>query len=60
MTTIPINTRRANAWKALEQLLTSTSGKIGFILTSGIILMALLAPIVRPLTQQQPETTSHD
>ena len=48
METIPINARSANAWKALERLLTSTSGKIGFILTNGIILMALLAPIVRP------------
>lgn len=46
--TVPINARSANAWKALERLLTSTSGKIGFILTTGIILIALLAPIVRP------------
>jgi peptide/nickel transport system permease protein len=45
---IPVNTRSANAWKAFKQILNSTSGLIGFILTTGIILIALLAPIVRP------------
>lgn len=45
---IPVNTRSANLWKALEQLFNSTSGLIGFILTTGMILAALLAPIVRP------------
>ncbi len=45
---IPVNTRSANLWKAFEQLLNSTSGLIGFILTTGMILIALLAPIVRP------------
>lgn len=47
-TTIPANTRSANAWKTARQLLNSTSGLIGFILTTGMILLALLAPIVRP------------
>lgn len=45
---VPVNTRSANLWKTLEQLLNSTSGLIGFILTTGMILTALLAPIVRP------------
>lgn len=48
MTTISANTRSTNAWKIVRQLLNSTSGLIGFILTTGLILMALLAPIVRP------------
>lgn len=47
-TTIPVNTRSANAWKTVRQLLNSTSGLIGFILTTGMILLAFLAPIVRP------------
>lgn len=48
MTTIPVNTRSTNAWKAARQLLNSTSGLMGFILTTGMLLLALLAPIVRP------------
>jgi peptide/nickel transport system permease protein len=47
-TTIPVNTRSANAWKTVRQLLNSTSGLIGFILTTGMMLLAFLAPIVRP------------
>lgn len=45
---IPVNTKSDNAWKIARQLLNSTSGLIGFILTTGMILIALLAPIVRP------------
>jgi peptide/nickel transport system permease protein len=48
MTTTAINARTANAWKALDRLLKSPSGLIGFVLTVGLVLMALLAPILRP------------
>ena len=48
MTTLAINARNSNAWKALDRLLKSPSGLIGFILTIGLVLMALLAPILRP------------
>jgi peptide/nickel transport system permease protein len=48
MTTLAVNARNSNAWKALDRLLKSPSGLIGFILTIGLVLMALLAPILRP------------
>ncbi|MDP8963028.1 MAG: ABC transporter permease [Cyanobacteriota bacterium] len=48
MTTTAINARTANAWKAIDRLLKSPSGLIGFVLTVGLVLMALLAPILRP------------
>jgi peptide/nickel transport system permease protein len=48
MTTIAVNAWSANVGKALERLLKSTSGKIGFVLTVALLLMALLAPILRP------------
>jgi peptide/nickel transport system permease protein len=38
----------ANTWNALQRLSKSTSGIIGLVLTSVIILAALLAPILRP------------
>lgn len=48
MTTPSVTTRSNNVWKIARQLLNSTSGLIGFILTTGLIFMALLAPLVRP------------
>jgi len=45
---ITANTHRANAWSAIQRFLKSTSGKIGFFLTSVIVLLALLAPVLRP------------
>ncbi|MBD0344826.1 MAG: ABC transporter permease, partial [Coleofasciculus sp. Co-bin14] len=43
-----VNIWRASAWIAIERLLKSTSGLIGFVLTIALVLMALLAPILRP------------
>jgi peptide/nickel transport system permease protein len=43
-----VNLWRASAWIAIERLLKSTSGLIGFVLTITLVLMALLAPILRP------------
>jgi peptide/nickel transport system permease protein len=48
MTTTSVSTRSNNVWKIARQLLNSTSGLIGFILTTGLIFMALIAPLVRP------------
>ncbi len=39
---------RANVWDAFERFLKSTSGKIGFVLTSTIVLLAVLAPVLHP------------
>lgn len=38
----------AIAWGALQRFLKSTSGRIGFVLTVAIVLLALLAPILHP------------
>lgn len=46
--TIAVKAWSANTWNALQRLSKSTSGIIGLVLTSVIILAALLAPILRP------------
>jgi peptide/nickel transport system permease protein len=46
--TIAVKAWSANTWNALGRLSKSTSGIIGLVLTSVIILAALLAPILRP------------
>ena len=46
--TIAVKAWSANIWNALGRLSKSTSGIIGLVLTSVIILAALLAPILRP------------
>jgi peptide/nickel transport system permease protein len=46
--TIAVKAWSANIWNALQRLSKSTSGIIGLVLTSVIILAALLAPILRP------------
>ncbi len=46
--TIAVKVWSANTWNALGRLSKSTSGIIGLVLTSVIILAALLAPILRP------------
>jgi len=65
---ITANTHRANAWSAIQRFLKSTSGKIGFFLTSVIVLLALLAPVLRPynpftdrsyLTRLKPPSPEH-
>ncbi|HEY9633082.1 MAG TPA: ABC transporter permease [Coleofasciculaceae cyanobacterium] len=46
--TIAGNAWGANAWNVLERLFKSTSGKVGFVLTVVLVLMAMLAPILSP------------
>jgi peptide/nickel transport system permease protein len=46
--TIAVKAWSTNTWNALQRLSKSTSGIIGLVLTSVIILAALLAPILRP------------
>ena len=46
--TIAGNAWGANAWNMLERLFKSTSGKVGFVLTVVLVLMAMLAPILSP------------
>ena len=46
--TMTMNAWSANAWDALQRFLRSTSGKIGFILTIAIVLLAVLAPVLHP------------
>lgn len=46
--TIAVKAWSANTWNALQRLSKSTSGIIGLVLTSVIILAALLAPILHP------------
>ncbi|MFB8789093.1 MAG: ABC transporter permease [Potamolinea sp.] len=45
---IALNTQSTNIRQALERLLKSTSGKIGFFLTAILLLIALFIPILRP------------
>ena len=46
--TIAANAWSANAWNAIARLSKSISGKIGLVLTTALVLMALLAPIINP------------
>ncbi len=66
--TITAKAWSAKAWKSLQQFSKSTSGTIGLFLTSAIVLMALLAPILRPydpaldrnyLARLKPPTFEH-
>lgn len=66
--TITAKAWSANAWKSLQQFSKSTSGIIGLVLSSAIVLMALLAPILRPydpasdrnyLARLKPPTFEH-
>jgi ABC-type dipeptide/oligopeptide/nickel transport system permease subunit len=41
--------------RLFDRLLKSPSGLIGFVLTVGLVLMALLAPILIPMTPHRPE-----
>jgi peptide/nickel transport system permease protein len=45
---IVVNTKVANTWIVIQKFLKSTSGKIGFFLTITIVMLALLAPVLRP------------
>ncbi|MBW4548578.1 MAG: ABC transporter permease [Symplocastrum torsivum CPER-KK1] len=46
--TIAANAWSANTWNAIARLSKSISGKIGLVLTTVLVLMALLAPIINP------------
>ncbi len=54
--TMTMNAWSANVWHALKRFLKSTSGRIGFVLTVAIVLLALLAPILHPY---DPATDRH-
>ena len=54
--TMTMNAWSANVWDALKRFLKSTSGRIGFVLTVAIVLLALLAPILHPY---DPATDRH-
>ena len=66
--TITAKAWSTNVWRSLQQFSKSTSGIIGLFLTSAIVLMVLLAPILRPynpaldrnyLARLKPPTFEH-